>query len=318
MATMDTIVGFMIKPQVMVSSCLLGEKVRYDGKHKHLALLTQQLEQELSFVSVCPEMGCGMPVPRPPIQLLDTSVGLQLRQISPPHTDYTHRMKHLVNELVRGYQGLTGVISTSKSPSCGLDDTPISKQPEQATRYGSGYFIHLLKREFPYIAFIDDKLIQQDEHRHRFLLKCFTLKDAIEAFEKGKANGLRAFHFKHQYLFKGFSVERTTQLKEALEATARNEENRFQYFSLVSTVLSSPFYAPSFFNCLEELCKQQNPSNQLTMKLLMKSLKQRDHDQWICPIFFSHMHSLVKQFKLTTLIDNPLFSPYPESLITQY
>ncbi len=55
--------------RVGVSSCLLGEKVRYDGGHKHDHYITDTLGRFFTFVPVCPEVGCGLPVPREAMRL---------------------------------------------------------------------------------------------------------------------------------------------------------------------------------------------------------------------------------------------------------
>ncbi|MDH3690976.1 MAG: DUF523 domain-containing protein, partial [Gammaproteobacteria bacterium] len=59
------------KPSVRigVSSCLLGQNVRYDGEHKRDSFITNALTHYFEFVPVCPEVSIGLGVPRPPIQL---------------------------------------------------------------------------------------------------------------------------------------------------------------------------------------------------------------------------------------------------------
>ena len=47
-----------------VSSCLLGEQVRYDGSHKHDRYITDTLGRFFHFVAVCPEVGCGLASPK--------------------------------------------------------------------------------------------------------------------------------------------------------------------------------------------------------------------------------------------------------------
>ena len=55
--------------KIGVSSCLLGELVRYDGGHKHDRYITDILGNYFSFVPVCPEVGCGLPIPREAMRL---------------------------------------------------------------------------------------------------------------------------------------------------------------------------------------------------------------------------------------------------------
>jgi len=58
--------------KVGISSCLLGEEVRYNREHKHYSLCTSELAQYFEFVSTCPELVAGLGVPRPAIRLVGT------------------------------------------------------------------------------------------------------------------------------------------------------------------------------------------------------------------------------------------------------
>lgn len=60
----------MTAAKILVSACLLGHAVRYDGKGKPLAHpLLERWRQEGRVVTICPEMAAGMPVPRPPAEI---------------------------------------------------------------------------------------------------------------------------------------------------------------------------------------------------------------------------------------------------------
>jgi uncharacterized protein YbbK (DUF523 family) len=62
--------GFLEKIRIGVSTCLMGESVRYDGGHAHDWYLTETVGQYVEFVPVCPEMEAGFGVPREPVQLV--------------------------------------------------------------------------------------------------------------------------------------------------------------------------------------------------------------------------------------------------------
>ena len=49
--------------KILVSACLLGEKVRYDGGHKRDLFLNETLGPFVEWVRVCPEVDCGLPGP---------------------------------------------------------------------------------------------------------------------------------------------------------------------------------------------------------------------------------------------------------------
>ncbi|MDQ0319379.1 uncharacterized protein YbbK (DUF523 family) [Pararhizobium capsulatum DSM 1112] len=66
----------MTGAKILVSACLMGHAVRYDGKAKpliHPAL--QRWGEEGRLVTICPEMSAGMPVPRPPAEIADAADG---------------------------------------------------------------------------------------------------------------------------------------------------------------------------------------------------------------------------------------------------
>ena len=64
----------MNKPTVIISACLYGEPVRYDGQAKTLpAPLLQKLAQHYTLIPVCPECQGGLTTPRAPAEIIGTS-----------------------------------------------------------------------------------------------------------------------------------------------------------------------------------------------------------------------------------------------------
>ncbi|MFT5831549.1 MAG: hypothetical protein ACI9D0_002145, partial [Bacteroidia bacterium] len=57
--------------RIGVSSCLLGEPVRYDKGHARARFVTDTLSRWFEFVAVCPEVEVGMGIPRPTIRLIE-------------------------------------------------------------------------------------------------------------------------------------------------------------------------------------------------------------------------------------------------------
>ena len=60
------------RPRLGVSQCLLGERVRYDGQHKRDAFIVDTLGEYVDFVLGCPEVACGLTVPREAMRLVVT------------------------------------------------------------------------------------------------------------------------------------------------------------------------------------------------------------------------------------------------------
>ena len=107
--------------RVGVSACLLGEPVRYDGRHKRDAFLTDVLGKHVEWVPVCPELEVGMGVPRESVRLegdvdAPRMVGVRSR------IDHTAAMRRFAAERVRQLAALDlqGYVFKKGSPSCGL------------------------------------------------------------------------------------------------------------------------------------------------------------------------------------------------------
>ena len=108
--------------RVGISSCLLGENVRYDGGHRQAPVLLECLGPHVTWVPVCPELEVGMGVPREPVRLVagggpgPSLIGVETR------ADWSERMRRWAAGRALRLQelGLDGYILKSRSPSCGL------------------------------------------------------------------------------------------------------------------------------------------------------------------------------------------------------
>lgn len=110
-----------MRPKIAVSSCLLGEHVRYDGGHKELNVLTRELKHLFEIVSLCPEMLMGLGVPRPPIYAKEgAGKNLELRTRAEDH-DLTCGAKKTFQENIQPQLvDISAYIFKSRSPSCAV------------------------------------------------------------------------------------------------------------------------------------------------------------------------------------------------------
>ena len=60
--------------RIGISSCILGEKVRFDGGHKLDRFLANVFGKYVEWVTVCPEVEIGMGVPRPSVRLVQKGI----------------------------------------------------------------------------------------------------------------------------------------------------------------------------------------------------------------------------------------------------
>src|SRR5690606_24477859 len=104
------------KIPVGISSCLLGEKVRYDGQHQLQPYIEQTLGEFFQFLPFCPEVAIGLGVPRQPIRLVRDRPGIsgqsdQIRCVSlDGSTDYTATLENCADDHSVSLSGICGYI----------------------------------------------------------------------------------------------------------------------------------------------------------------------------------------------------------------
>ena len=103
--------------RIGISSCLLGNPVRFDGGHKRDRYITDTLGMYFDFVPVCPEVECGLPVPRESMRLVGDPASPRLIA-GKSGADHTERMLDWARKRVERLagDGLCGFIFKSKSP----------------------------------------------------------------------------------------------------------------------------------------------------------------------------------------------------------
>jgi uncharacterized protein YbbK (DUF523 family) len=139
--------------RIGISSCLLGEEVRYDGEHKRDPYLVQTLGPMVEWVPVCPEVEVGLGTPRESIRLVRDAKELDALRLVTGKTgiDLTTRMRRYARQRVRelAKENLSGYILKKDSPTCGMARVKVWQEKGMAERNGRGLFAAELIRQFP-------------------------------------------------------------------------------------------------------------------------------------------------------------------------
>ena len=108
--------------RVGISSCLLGQNVRFDGGHKRDTFLAEIFGRYVQWIPVCPEMEIGLGVPRETLRLVDINGDVRLIAAN-SGVDHTEKMKSWSDERTEqlAKQNLCGYVFKRKSPSCGME-----------------------------------------------------------------------------------------------------------------------------------------------------------------------------------------------------
>lgn len=164
------------KLRVGVSSCLLGNAVRWDGRHRRDAFLVDVLGEHVEWVPVCPELEVGMGVPREPIRLVgDPRSPRLLGERS--GKDHTAAMQRFAEARVRELAalGLAGWVTKSGSPSCGLSHVPVhpARGGGAPRRCGIGVFVRVLAERMPLLPVEDEVRLLDAAARDAFVERVF-------------------------------------------------------------------------------------------------------------------------------------------------
>jgi uncharacterized protein YbgA (DUF1722 family)/uncharacterized protein YbbK (DUF523 family) len=211
------------KIPIGISSCLLGEKVRFDGQHKHDPYLTETLGPYFEYVPVCPEVGCGLSVPRESMHLVGTPENNRLIG-NKTGTDYTEQMLAFSDRTTEGLRGknLHGFIFKAKSPSSGLFRVTLyTPDGNPTTQHTSGLFARAFTRAFPSLPCEEDGRLHDPALRENFIERVFALKrfrDEVAA--RPSVRLLQEFHASSKYLLMAHSPEGAQELGRLAAAAA--------------------------------------------------------------------------------------------------
>jgi uncharacterized protein YbgA (DUF1722 family)/uncharacterized protein YbbK (DUF523 family) len=158
------------KIKIGVSSCLLGEKVRYDGGHKLDRYITDTLGRYFEYVPVCPEVEYGLSVPREPMRLTGNPASPRLVTIR-TGVDHTEGMRQWAAGRLEGLdkEELCGFIFKSRSPSSGLKGVKVYTASGMPARSGSGIFAAAFVARYPLLPVIDDGRLHDPGLRETFM-----------------------------------------------------------------------------------------------------------------------------------------------------
>jgi uncharacterized protein YbgA (DUF1722 family)/uncharacterized protein YbbK (DUF523 family) len=191
-----------MKIRLGISKCLLGAPVRYDGGHKLDHFLAETLGQYVEYVPVCPEVECGMPVPREAMHLEGEVESPRLVTIK-TRIDKTDQMtvwaEKRVLELEK--EKLMGFIFKSDSPSSGMERVKVYNEKNMSVRRGVGIFARQFMEHFPLLPVEEEGRLHDPALRENFIERVFSLaRWRLLVGERENLGALVEFHTKHKLL----------------------------------------------------------------------------------------------------------------------
>jgi len=187
------------KIPIAISSCLLGQEVRYDGGHKHNAYVTETLGKYFDYTGFCPEVAIGLGIPRPAIQLVRIDDKLRVRGVKDPQLDVTEQLQAYANDIVAKLAGHCGYIFKRASPSCGMQRVKVYQKGNLA---GSdrGIYAAAIMQALPALPVEEEGRLMDPVLRENFIERVFVYHRWLRFKRKGiSVAGLVEFHTRHKF-----------------------------------------------------------------------------------------------------------------------
>ena len=191
------------RPKLGISSCLLGNEVRYDGGHKHNRYVTQTLGKYFDFVPFCPEVAIGLPTPRSPIRLVGEGDAIRVLGTDDASLDYTEKLKSYGNRVAASLDDYCGYIVKKDSPSCGMERVKVYQEKKEAppVRRGSGMYTSAVMESRPELPVEEEGRLMDPGLRENFVIRVFTLFRWRCVVQEGLTpRSLVEFHTRHKFL----------------------------------------------------------------------------------------------------------------------
>jgi uncharacterized protein YbgA (DUF1722 family)/uncharacterized protein YbbK (DUF523 family) len=309
------------KIRIGVSSCLIGEKVRWNGDHKQDRYVREILYRYFEYIPVCPEVEVGMGVPRETVALYgDPEKPSMISKKT--QTDWTKPMEKYIKSRINTLSAddLCGYIFKSKSPSCGMGRVPLySEFGSHKVKHGPGMFANAFINSFPLVPTEEEGRLNDPRIRENFIVRVFSFKRFnLLLSEKFSLGQWVKFHTQHKFLLLAHSRKHYDELGElvAHSKTIKPLELKKKYGELFMEALTSKSTSKKNTDVLLHMMG-------FLKKLLTKIEKEdilstiEDYRSEILPLIVpvTLIRHQVKKHNIEYLHDQVYLNPHPKELM---
>lgn len=190
------------KVRIGISSCLMGNPVRWNAGHKLDRFLTGTLGQFVEYVPVCPEVEAGFGVPRESVRLVGDPENPRMITFKTKR-DLTDQMTRWAEKRVKELEkeDLCGFIFKCDSPSSGMIRVKVYSDKGMPRKVGVGMFARAFMDHFPRIPVEDDGRLHNPAIRENYIERIFALKRWRDIADNSPKMGkLVDFHTRNKLL----------------------------------------------------------------------------------------------------------------------
>ena len=208
---------------VGVSSCLLGQAVRFDGGHKRNDYVTETLSRYFDFLPVCPEIGIGLGTPRKTLRLVGCAEKPRA-VMSGCGSDVTEALAEYGARMARDLTHLRGYIFKKASPSCGMERVKVYDSNNIPVQAGVGIYARVLMRALPLLPMEEEGRLMDPLLREQFIARVYVYDRWLTMVSAGlTAHKLVQFHSAHKLLIMAHSQVHYRQLGQLVARAGRDD-----------------------------------------------------------------------------------------------
>jgi len=244
------------KIKIGISSCLLGNKVRFDANHKEHRYITRELGKRFDFIPVCPEMAVGLGVPRTPIHLIGDEQTQRAVNIKNEAIDVTQSLVDFGRSKGRELTEISGYIFKKGSPSCGLYGVKIYKTPDRVIYSGIGVYAKQIIEANPLLPVEEEGRLNDMLLRANFLQRVEIYHDWQQLIANGLTRkSLINFHTQHKFLVLAHCEITYRNIGKLVGEIGNSslEQAANQYIEMLMTGLQKPTTRGKHTNVLQHL-----------------------------------------------------------------
>jgi len=244
------------KIPVGISSCLLGQEVRFDGGHKRDSYVTGTLSDYFEFVPFCPEAAVGLGIPRQPIRLVRRGEEIRAVGVRTPDLDPTDDLAAFASRTASQLGYISGYILKNASPSCGMERVKVYNDKGMPERIGVGIYAGVLMKTLPLLPVEEEGRLGDAVLRENFIERVFVYHRWQQMMRDGLTpNELVEFHSDHKYLILAHNQETYRQLGRMVADAGKADLDQLasDYASILMTTLKRPATPRQHVNVLQHL-----------------------------------------------------------------
>jgi len=306
------------RPRIVVSQCLGFDACRFDGDMIPDRFV-DKLKSFTDVLPVCPEVTCGLGVPRDPIRIVIQS-GKRILYQPATGQDVTSIMMNFITGYFQRLKDVDGFILKSRSPSCGLKDVKIYMNKEygaQSTR-GSGFFGQAVLDGFVNYPVEDESCLCNYTVREHFLTAIFTMARFRIMNKAPRMDALLDFHARHKYLFMAYN-EKQYRILGKITANHEKKKRRAvfkEYQTHLCQVFEKPVQTGAMINAfMYGFGAISSRLSSEEKRYFLNTIEAYRDEQIPRSVLLHLLQSWSVRFQNHHLLNQMLFHPYPLELI---